>query len=40
LQDWKPQFLIWTFYLPKKANSEKLGLWIDNTCRIVSEFAD
>jgi hypothetical protein len=28
-------------YLPKKANSEKLGLGIDNPCRIVFfEFAD
>jgi hypothetical protein len=28
-------------YLPKNVNSEKLGLGIDNPCRIVSfEFAD
>jgi hypothetical protein len=28
-------------YLPKKANSEKLGLGIDNPCRIVFfEFVD
>jgi hypothetical protein len=27
-------------YLPKKSNSEKLGLGIDNPCRIVFEFAD
>jgi hypothetical protein len=28
-------------YLPKKANSEKLGLRIDNPCRMVYfEFAD
>jgi hypothetical protein len=27
-------------HLPKKANYEKLGLGIDNPCRIVFEFAD
>jgi hypothetical protein len=27
-------------YLPKKANSEKLGLGLDKPCRIVFEFAD
>jgi hypothetical protein len=27
-------------YLPKKANSDKLGLGIDNPSRIVFEFGD
>jgi hypothetical protein len=27
-------------YLPKKANSDKLGLGIDNPCRIIFEFAN
>jgi hypothetical protein len=37
-----PKFLICTSIYQKKANSEKLGLGIDNPCRIVLfvEFAD
>jgi hypothetical protein len=27
-------------YVPKKANSEKLGLGIDTPCRIVFEFVE
>ncbi len=35
LEDWNPQFLICRSIYQKKANPEKLGLGIDNPCRIV-----
>jgi hypothetical protein len=35
LEDWNSQFLICRSVYQKKANSEKLGLGIDNPCRKV-----